>query len=112
MKPFKAKIVFEHKTYNGTIDVEQYQDGKPALMYNGKMEPIADLSKWVEGLNEGEVAIKTYGENPFDLHIQLQKLDVIKAPHRMISSGFVKMPVCYLSDAFAQRAKELANQNH
>lgn len=100
MKPFKAEIIFEHKTYNGSILLEEYRDKKPALRYRGSTEDITVLTVWVEGLKGEEVAIKNYGGHPSDLAEQLYKLNIITKSHRSIASGFVKVPICYLTDEF------------
>ena len=57
--------------------------------------PYMTVTVWMDGLAEDEVAIKNYSENAGVLNF-LIKEEIIVAPHRYVSSGFVKIPVCRL----------------
>lgn len=74
----------------------RYRDGHVAIQVWQGEEPYATATVWVEGLQSGEVAIKDYSENTGMLERLLHD-GIVRQPHRSVFSGFVRIPVCYLT---------------
>ena len=55
------------------------------------LTPIAVATSYIEGLKEGEVAVKNYSENQGMLQA-LVEYDIVEKPHRMIN----EFPICYI----------------
>ena len=65
--------------------------------YPGQFWPYATANVHVDGLREGEYAIKNYSENEGILNVLIDR-GIVKEPHRVQISGFIALPICYLSD--------------
>ena len=94
-----ASICLCGHVYNN-IDLykREYRDCSTAielLFEDG--ERLATATSWIEGLQEGEVAIKDYSENEGMYH-QLVEFGVIQPAHRYGRSGFIQFPICRLAE--------------
>lgn len=79
-----------------SVEVLEYTNGGNALrLVDAEGCPYAVATVWLEGLGNDEVAVKDYSENVGMLESLLEG-DVVYFPHRLISSGFVEIPVCRL----------------
>ena len=59
-------------------------------------EPWKDYTANVDGVLPGEVPVKNYSEGSGNLS-ELLNAGLITKPHREIPSGFVSIPICYLT---------------
>lgn len=92
--------------YELDVKIMNYRMGTPVIVLsciiNGpelafedeEMEVVA--TKYIEGLEPDEVAIKDYSENVGMLKALLAA-EIITQPHRYIQSGFVSFPVCRIN---------------
>ncbi len=85
------------KDYQVTLSTTEYRQGGTAIQLHDAEDgsPFATATVWMEGLSEGEVAIKNYSEN-IGMLTFLVTNGIVEQPHREIHSGFVKIPVCRL----------------
>lgn len=79
------------------LQIDDFARGGKALQLVDQTEgyPIARASLWVEGLAPDEIAVKDYGENAGML-VSLLEAAVVTTPHRYVTSGYVKIPICRL----------------
>jgi outer membrane lipoprotein-sorting protein len=93
-----VKFFSQYGTWNCRVVFEKYAAGGTAirLVDEETFEPVAMATVWVEGLLDGEVAIKDYSENE-GMYDSLLKAGVIKKAHRQLASGYVVLPVCKLA---------------
>lgn len=83
--------------WNLIVQFETYQKGGRAIeLYEADGERYGVATAWVPGLAHDEVAIRDYNEMTGIL-ASLMASAIVKAPHRSIPSGFVRLPVCRLS---------------
>lgn len=77
----------------------QYADGNNCIqLVDEKGLPYCRATINVDaGLKDDEVAVKDYSESD-GLMDALIKANVIHEPHRFYISGFVDVPICYLTD--------------
>lgn len=85
------------KYYELTLQKTTYKNGGTALQLMDAEDgfPYAMATVWIEGLAEDEVAIKNYSENEGILETLIDA-GIVEKPHRLVSSGFVNIPVCRL----------------
>lgn len=88
-----------------TVVFRRYQTGNIAMaLYTETNEPWSNATTNVDGLGVTEVAVKDYAEN-HGLYEDLLKAGIINPAHRTIESGYVKIPVCSLTEeAMAEAA--------
>lgn len=99
-------ITVKYGTYHGFVEVERYLEGGDALvLFTDTGEPLANVTEWVPGLGEEEVAINDYGGNAGMLEFALRK-GWVEAPHRFVSSGYVTIPVCRKGPAWPGAEEE------
>ena len=91
-----------HEDGNGSlvqlkVYLEEYRKGGTSITLADVEtgEPYATATVWVPGLEEDEVAIKSYSENLGMLESLLLH-GIVYTPHRYIYNGFVKIPICKL----------------
>ena len=91
-----------HEDFDGEliklkVCIEEYRKGGIAisLIDTETGEPCLTASTWVNGLQEGEVAIKNYSENQGILD-NLILHGIVYKPHRSVQNGFVNIPICKL----------------
>ena len=75
-----------------------YPDGSPKIQLYDSSDgtPYAIATTRIEGnLGEGEIAVKNWSENEGMLDFLIENKFVEK-PHRFVSQGFVKIPICKL----------------
>ena len=78
--------IIEYTPY--TVDSKLY---RILLRDQEDTTPIAVATSYVEGLMEGEVAVKNYSENQGMLQ-SLVEHNIVEKPHRMIN----EFPICYI----------------
>lgn len=103
VKNFKMQNPWTKEEMNMTCEYDTYAAGGIALtLYcdgeEGYPEPYCTASVCIPcALYENEIAIKDYSENEGILKALL-KNKVINKPHRYLSSGFARIPVCTLRE--------------
>ncbi|MCI0458332.1 MAG: DUF4313 domain-containing protein [Gemmataceae bacterium] len=90
------------------VRLETYQsNGRPALLLvdakDGEEVAVATVNVPEVPLAKNEVLIKDYSENRGMLKA-LQSAGVVEPTGRVAESGFARLPVCKLSDAFVSFA--------
>jgi hypothetical protein len=84
---------------NGENRKRRKGGGKAIQLYTKEEgEPMATASVWVQGLEDGEIAIKDYSENAGILDELLSK-EIVTVPHRYMSTGFALLPVVRLHES-------------
>lgn len=80
--------MFRFREFNCVAEYPTYINGGTAiyLVDADDHSPIAVASSWIEGLTDGEIAIKDYSENEGMLDVLLQA-GLITPPHRYLD-GF------------------------
>ncbi len=95
------KVTFKH--WDCIVKKGRYMNSGPiwlSLEDEVDGEPVARCTISLPGVtNKDEVAIKDYSENEGMLDT-LMDAGVVKPPHRFVSSGFVMIPICNLTDEF------------
>lgn len=91
------KFFSQFGTWNCKVVFDKHAAGGTAirLVDEETFEPIAVATVWVEGLEDGEVAIKDYSENK-GMYRSLLSAGIVELAHREIASGYVVLPVCRL----------------
>ena len=83
------------------VQVEKYQSGYKAIRLidqeDGQSVVIATVN--LEELDSDEVAIKNYSENE-GVYDALLEAGVITPKHREVSTGYVTVPVCKLTNDY------------
>jgi hypothetical protein len=85
------------------IEVGKYLYGKSQFIQlhevdelTGDEYPVLTATVNVDGLKDGEIAIKNYSEN-IGVYDWLLQRNIITPAHREICLGYVTVPVCYLN---------------
>lgn len=80
------------------IQIRKYQSGYKAITLIDQEDsmPVATATVNVEGLTSDEVAIKDYSENK-GMYDALLNAGVITPKHKELSTGYVNVPVCFLT---------------
>jgi len=83
------------------VQVERYGTSNPAVRLLDVEDgmPVAVATLNVDGLELDEVAIKNYSENE-GVYDALLEAGVIFPKHREISTGYVTVPVCRLTEYY------------
>jgi hypothetical protein len=86
-----------HETEGTAVYLQRkrYHNGNVSLTLIEAREhyPYATCTVNVDGLEEGEVAIKNYSENTGMLNFLISE-GIIEPPHRSVNSGYVRIPIC------------------
>ena len=84
------------------VQVERYGTSNPAVRLLDVEDgmPVAVATLNVNGLELDEVAIKNYSENE-SMYETLLGNGVIHPMHREISTGYVTVPVCRLTEYYS-----------
>lgn len=90
----------QFKQWECWLKVGYYSQGRVALVLGSDEGPVATATVNVtnEPLADDEVCIKDYSENE-GMVAALVEAGVVEAPHREVATGFVKVPVCRLTEA-------------
>ncbi len=98
-----TKVKFRQWLCN--VDLQEYKKGGFALgLFHVEYgDPVATATAWVPDLKQDEIALRTYECDGIDLI--LIEAGVIEKPHRSIESGYVTMPVAYLTKEFLANNK-------
>ena len=86
----------KHKGTTLSVKFAKYNNGQNAILLQDIQDgqPYAVASVALElPLLQDEVAIKDYSENEGILN-ELLHAGIVDPPHRMVSSGFVTIPIC------------------
>lgn len=87
---FKCDVMIQkYGTGNLAVRLLDLEDGLPVV--------VATTN--IDGLDSDEIAIKDYSENE-GVYNALLKAGVIFPKHREISTGFVTVPVCKLTEYY------------
>ena len=99
MKKTMIYNLFDGGDYAVHVQKAEYRNGGTAIQLVDAVDgsPFATATLWIEGLAEGEVAIKNYSEN-IGMLTFLYSNGIIEAPHRTVHNGHVNIPVCKLVD--------------
>jgi hypothetical protein len=83
------------------VQVERYGTSNPAVRLLDVEDgmPVAVATLNVNGLELDEVAIKNYSENE-NMYETLLENGIIHPMHREISTGYVTVPVCKLTENY------------
>lgn len=91
----ECDVVFRRYNETGGVAIELVC---PFNEEQGYAEPMAMATVNIGLLGVGEVAIKNYSENEGMLKALIEA-GVVHSPHRFVQSGFVGIPICYLTEA-------------
>lgn len=87
------------KNYNISVNKAKYSNGRTAIQLTDKEDgspfATATINLPQEKLEKDEVIIKNYSENEGILDFLISN-NIIDAPHRYITTGFVTCEVCKL----------------
>ena len=87
---FKCEVMIQkYGTGNLAVRLLDLEDGMPVVVATTNMD----------GLDSDEIAIKNYSENE-GVYDALLKAGVITPKHREISTGYVTVPVCKLTEDY------------
>ena len=95
-------LICVHKGIKCSLYFSKYHGNNRTAI---KLSDVSDGLPWAVAtvnvpdceLESGEVCIKNYSENEGMVQ-SLMKADIIHAPHRYASSGYVKIPICKLTE--------------
>ena len=77
---------------------ESYPDKSPRIQFYDSSDgtPYATATTTIQSsLEEGEVAVKDWSENEGMLDFLVEN-NFVEKPHRFVSQGFVRIPICKL----------------
>ena len=83
------------------VMIQKYGTGNPAVRLLDAEDgmPVATATTNIDGLDSDEVAIKDYSENE-GVYDALLNAGVITPKHRELSTGYVTVPVCKLTEDY------------
>lgn len=93
-KQWTCRLMFHRYQVGDTVAIK--------LVEQGSGEPIATATVNIPDLDSNEVAVKDYSENQGMLQVLIEA-GVVHTPHRIVSTGFVTIPVCFLSQSALQQ---------
>lgn len=97
----RTAYIYESKygKYSVVFDVNHFANGGKVfrLIDTFDFSPVSNCNVWVEGLAEDEIAVKNYSENEGMLNFLVEN-NICEVPHRNVSSGYVVLPICKLTE--------------
>ena len=84
------------------IMIQKYGTGNPAVRLLDAEDgmPVVIATTNIDGLDSDEIAIKDYSENE-GVYNALLNAGVITPKHRELSTGYVTVPVCKLTNDYS-----------
>lgn len=97
----RHKVMIIFNDFKCEIQIEKYHNGNKVIRLVDAEDgmPVAVATTNVEGLELDEVAIKNYSENE-GVYDALLEAGVITPKHREVSTGYVTVPVCKLTNDY------------
>ena len=83
------------------VMIQKYGTGNPAVRLLDLEDgmPVAIATTNIDGLDSDEIAIKDYSENE-GVYNALLNANIITPKHRELSTGYVTVPVCKLTNNY------------
>jgi hypothetical protein len=93
--------MIEFAGFKCEVIIQKYGTGNPALRLIDIEDgmPVATATVNLDGLDSDEIAIKDYSENE-GVYDALLNAGVILPKHRELSTGYVTVPVCKLTNDY------------
>ncbi len=93
--------MIEFAGFKCEVIIQKYGTGNPALRLIDIEDgmPVATATVNLDGLDSDEIAIKDYSENE-GVYNALLNANIITPKHRELSTGYVTVPVCKLTNNY------------